>query len=194
MGIFVRKMILPFRCMMKNTLICLYLAVVLFPEHLNAQFHTLGTQSKKSNSSRTYCIVPKVSREVIAPLFNRNTVIDEPFTISSPLRRLLITSPKGFRKHPIDGVHSLHNGIDLRAHNDSVFSIMDGIVLDASYNLRSGVKIKIKHQSKLTSTYAHLSRIFVKTGQLVKSGECIAISGNTGMSNGHHLHFSIVLD
>jgi murein DD-endopeptidase MepM/ murein hydrolase activator NlpD len=187
-------MISPFSSMMKNTLICLYFSAVLLPQDSNAQFHTLGTQSKSSNSFGTDCIMPQVRREESAPSFIKNTPIDEPSAISRPLRKLLITSPRGFRKHPIDGIHTNHNGIDLRAHFDSVFSIMDGVVVHASNDPYSGMKIKIEHHSKLTSTYAHLSLIFVKTGQEVKSGDCIGLSGKSGKIRGPHLHFSLTIN
>lgn len=54
-----------------------------------------------------------------------------------------------------------------------------------------GNAIVIKHGSKLYSQYAHLSRVDVKVGQKVKTGQRIGLSGNTGNSSGPHLHFEI---
>ncbi|MFF0364031.1 M23 family metallopeptidase [Streptomyces sp. NA02536] len=54
-----------------------------------------------------------------------------------------------------------------------------------------GNAIVIKHGNKTYSQYAHLSQINVKVGQVVKTGQKIALSGNTGNSSGPHLHFEI---
>jgi len=91
-----------------------------------------------------------------------------------------------------------HNGIDLAASiGTQVYSAHDGQVMGtgntdltcagASY----GKWILIKHTNGLTTLYAHLSLIKVSTGQTVKRGEVIALSGNTGYSTGPHLHFSL---
>ncbi|MFJ9739895.1 M23 family metallopeptidase [Streptomyces sp. NPDC101166] len=54
-----------------------------------------------------------------------------------------------------------------------------------------GNAIVIKHANGVYSQYAHLSRVDVKIGQIVKTGQRIALSGNTGNSSGPHLHFEI---
>ena len=54
-----------------------------------------------------------------------------------------------------------------------------------------GNAIVIKHGNKTYSQYAHLSSVNVKVGQVVKTGQKIALSGNTGNSSGPHLHFEI---
>jgi murein DD-endopeptidase MepM/ murein hydrolase activator NlpD len=54
-----------------------------------------------------------------------------------------------------------------------------------------GNAIVIKHGNGTYSQYAHLSKINVKIGQIVKTGQSIAKSGNTGNSSGPHLHFEI---
>ncbi|MFA5290953.1 MAG: M23 family metallopeptidase, partial [Candidatus Paceibacterota bacterium] len=91
-----------------------------------------------------------------------------------------------------------HNGIDLAASIGSqVYSAEDGQVagigdtdktcLGASF----GKWVLIKHNNGLSTLYAHLSSIKVGSGQSVKRGEVIALSGNTGYSTGPHLHFSL---
>ncbi|MEY9487138.1 murein DD-endopeptidase MepM/ murein hydrolase activator NlpD [Streptomyces calvus] len=54
-----------------------------------------------------------------------------------------------------------------------------------------GNAVVIKHGNKTYSQYAHLSSVNVKAGQVVKTGQKIALSGNTGNSSGPHLHFEI---
>ena len=176
---------------MKNTLICFCLQALMLPLVSNGQFHTLGNRSVKPNRFELDSVMqPRQTTDPVTPPINiaQN---GSPPAVSLPLRRSMVTSPRGLRKHPVYGKNALHNGIDLRAHYDSIFSIMDGIVLDIGQNHRSGLWIQVLHFGRLRSTYAHLSRILVKKGQTVKSGECIGISGNSGASTAPHLHFTL---
>lgn len=109
-----------------------------------------------------------------------------------PLARLQMTSPFGYRVHPVTGLGQFHNGVDLRAHSDTVFSIMDGVVLQTGYDELLGIYIRIAHNDGLQTLYGHLSITLVIAGETVSTGEMIAISGNTGRTTGGHLHFSII--
>jgi murein DD-endopeptidase MepM/ murein hydrolase activator NlpD len=93
--------------------------------------------------------------------------------------------------HPITGKLTLHQCIDLRADFEPVYTVMDGIVEKAGYDQRSGFFIRLVHYPFVTTSYAHLSSIKVKEGEIIKAGEVIGISGNTGNSTGPHLHFRI---
>ena len=177
--------------MMKNTLICIGLSALLSPLASNGLFHTLGKGSMALFQLEKDSLMPqRKTAALITPAINLNqtTVLSK---VSLPLRRMMVTSPKGNRKHPIDGKIVMHNGIDLRAHYDSVFSILDGIIQDAGYDHRSGRWIRIAHPGGLVSTYAHLSNILVTIGQSIRSGECIGITGNSGSSTAPHLHFTL---
>ncbi len=110
---------------------------------------------------------------------------------SPPLKHLQITSPYGMRFHPILKKRCFHSGIDLRASHDTVFAILSGTVLKASSDNGYGNYIKIAHGKGYVSTSAHLSKIFVKQGDKVKAGQALAITGNTGLSSGEHLHFGV---
>jgi murein DD-endopeptidase len=93
--------------------------------------------------------------------------------------------------HPITGKPTLHQGIDLRANFEPVYAVMDGMVEKAGYDQRSGFFIRLIHSPFCTSSYAHLSAIKVKEGAIIKAGDVIGISGNSGTSTGPHLHFRI---
>ena len=85
----------------------------------------------------------------------------------------------------------LHQGIDLRANFEPVYAVMDGTVGKAGYDQHSGFYIRLIHSPFFTTSYAHLSAIKVKEGEIIKAGEVIGISGNSGTSTGPHLHFRI---
>lgn len=96
-----------------------------------------------------------------------------------------------WRTHHITGKMTLHQGIDLVADFEAVYAVMDGMVGKAGYDLRSGFYIRLIHSPFCTSSYAHLSTIKVKEGEIIKAGEVIGMSGNSGTSTGPHLHFWI---
>ncbi|MFI1726820.1 M23 family metallopeptidase [Streptomyces sp. NPDC020489] len=92
---------------------------------------------------------------------------------------------------------STHSGQDFAVSSGTkVFAAHGGTVVKAGGNGAGdgpayGNAIVIKHGGKTYSQYAHLSRIEVKVGQVVKTGQRIALSGNTGNSSGPHLHFEV---
>lgn len=111
--------------------------------------------------------------------------------VSSPLRIMRKTSDFGYRKHPVLKQWRMHRGVDLAGRKDTVFSVLDGKVIEAGYNAGFGYHLRIQHAEELHSLYAHLSQYYYKTGDVVKSGEPIGLTGATGMVTGEHLHFEI---
>jgi murein DD-endopeptidase MepM/ murein hydrolase activator NlpD len=109
-----------------------------------------------------------------------------------PLDRLHITSGFGNRIHPILGVKMFHSGIDYRgAVGTPIYAVADGTVVQSSFNNESGNFIAIKHGDNSQSWYLHLSQRGAGVGQRVKGRQIIGKVGNTGRSNGPHLHFAI---
>ena len=103
-----------------------------------------------------------------------------------------IGSTFGSRVDPIAGVGAMHEGIDFVADTGTkVSAAAGGVVTVAEYHPQYGNMIEIDHGNDFSSRYAHLSRIDVKAGQVVKRGQEIARSGNTGRSTGPHLHFEV---
>ena len=106
--------------------------------------------------------------------------------------KITVTSPYGTRTHPIFGTKKMHNGIDLKASYENVYSIMDGIVTSAGWDSKGGGNyIKVKHFNRFETSYLHLSEIYYQIGEKVKAGFIIGKSGNSGNSTGPHLHFSV---
>ena len=107
-------------------------------------------------------------------------------------REISITSPYGTRMHPIFGASKFHNGIDLAANYENVYSVLDGIVTETGWdNNGGGNYIKVNHFHRFETAYLHLSEMYYRVGEFVKAGFIIAKSGNSGNSTGPHLHFSV---
>ena len=107
-------------------------------------------------------------------------------------RKMSITSPYGTRTHPIFGISKFHNGIDLKANYENVYSVLDGIVTETGYDHKGGGNyIKVKHFNRFETSYLHLSEMYYRAGEKVKAGFIIGKSGNSGNSTGPHLHFSV---
>lgn len=110
-----------------------------------------------------------------------------------PLKSILINSEFGMRRHPVTHKYCMHNGVDLQAHYEPVYSMFSGKVVMAAYDKRSGRYITIQ-TGRYSLSYCHLSSSKVTMGQYVKAGEIIGVSGNTGMSTGPHLHLTTKKD
>ena len=107
-------------------------------------------------------------------------------------RKISVTSHYGTRTHPIFGTSKFHNGIDLAANYENVYSVLDGIVTETGWDNKGGGNyIKIRHFNHFETAFLHLSEIYYRTGEKVKAGFIIAKSGNSGNSTGPHLHFSV---
>lgn len=116
--------------------------------------------------------------------------LHKPVLFSLPLKNIFITSVYGNRLHPIDRVHKFHYGIDLRAKNDTIFSIYHSKIIDAGYCKDLGHYIKTAFLD-YTVTYGHLQYYFYKKNDIVDANIPIGITGNTGKSTAPHLHFSV---
>jgi len=102
-----------------------------------------------------------------------------------------ITSPYGWRVHPILGYKRLHSGIDIGVfYGTPIYALKDGIVSTSESMSGYGNVVMITH-GDITSLYAHNSKLLVSKGQFVKGGQLIAYSGSSGLSSGPHLHFEI---
>ena len=107
-----------------------------------------------------------------------------------------MTSTFGMRFHPILHILRLHAGIDFGAPVGSpVRAVADGKVEIAGPVSGFGNHVRLQHKGFETS-YSHLSEIpaNVTPGALVTQGQTIALSGNTGLSTGPHLHFEYYLE
>ncbi len=103
-----------------------------------------------------------------------------------------ISSPFGWRIHPIKNRRSLHTGTDIPApRGTDVRSISDGYVRYSGNYGGYGMTVIVEHGQQTYSLYAHLSKTIVDVEDEVKRGEKIGEVGSTGLSTGPHLHYEI---
>ncbi len=111
-----------------------------------------------------------------------------------PLKTLFITDNYGYSRNTV-GYSIAHKGTDFRApEGTEVMVINKGIVRISRLYTLSGNTIVIDHGSGLVSIYMHLSKLNVKEGDIVESGQVIGLSGKTGYVLGPHLHLAIKIN
>ena len=122
-----------------------------------------------------------------------NAAGDDYILTSAPhkvLNSIQITSLYGQREDPLDQENAFHTGIDLAAADgDEIFAAYGGTVTLAEESGGYGKVVVIEHSEGFVTRYAHCSKLLVKEGQKVKSGEKIALAGSSGRTTGSHLHF-----
>ena len=129
-------------------------------------------------------------------------VLESLFTHDSARRKLVPTilpvqagwhsSNYGWRIDPFSGQRAFHEGIDFLAEQGTgIHAAAGGVVVYSDFHPQYGNMIEIDHGNDLVSRYAHASKVFVKTGDVVLSGAKIAEVGRTGRATGTHLHFEV---
>lgn len=135
----------------------------------------------------------EVVMEAVAKIVERGTKI--PPTYIKPISGGRLSSGFGKRSRPTKGASSYHKGIDWATPTGTaVFASCGGTVAKAGWGSGYGYVVYIDHADGRQTRYGHLSKVLVTAGQTVKQGEKIALSGNTGVSTGPHLHFEILIN
>lgn len=135
-------------------------------------------------------IKEEVILEAVPKIVERGTKI--PPTYIKPISGGRLSSTFGGRKAPTKGASSNHQGVDWAvAKGTAVVASSGGVVTKAGWAKGYGYVVYIKHPDGKETRYGHLSKVLVSVGQNVKQGEKIALSGNSGVSTGPHLHFEI---
>ncbi len=116
------------------------------------------------------------------------------YPVSAP-----VTSPFGWRTHPIFGYRSLHDGVDFGAAcGTPIRAVASGRVLEEYFQTAWGNRIVIDHGfhrgAGLATISNHLSSYAVRAGDRVSRGQVVGYVGTTGWSTGCHLHFTVMQD
>ena len=135
----------------------------------------------------------EVVMEAVAKVVERGTKI--PPTYIKPISGGRQSSPFGRRSAPTKGASTYHKGIDWATPTGTaVYASCGGTVTRAGWGSGYGYVVYIDHEDGRQTRYGHLSKVLVSVGQQVKQGEKIALSGNTGVSTGPHIHFEILIN
>lgn len=135
-------------------------------------------------------IKEEVTYEAVAKIVERGTKI--PPSYIKPISGGRLTSTFGRRKAPTKGASSNHQAVDWATpKGTAVVASSGGVVAKAGWGGGYGYVVYINHPDGRQTRYAHLSKVLVSAGQTVSQGQKIALSGNTGVSTGPHLHFEM---
>lgn len=128
-----------------------------------------------------------------------NSIMIERETLSEfevsgrPVAKGYISSGYGRRLDPFTGNLVMHLGIDFSTghEGEEIMAMAAGVVSLAGYDAEFGNMVQIDHGNGYETLYAHAKSTSVKVGDVVKKGQVIALSGNTGRSSGPHVHFEV---
>lgn len=165
-------------------------------QEAEAGYHavTANVYSRNGKEYDREILEEDVIEEPVAKIVEVGTI--EPPTFIVPVNGAKVTSNYGYRKLAIyNYALKLHSGIDYGvATGTTVKASCSGTVIQAGWNGGYGYCVTIQHANGIKTKYAHLSKIYVKTGAKVTQGQKIALSGNSGNSTGPHLHFEIIVN
>ena len=128
--------------------------------------------------------------------FNKRGVSTQKTLMKTPIDGARLSSRYGRRKHPILRYTKIHRGIDFAAPiGTPIYAAGNGKVVFVGRKGAYGKYIRIRHNSRYSTAYAHLSRYRkgIRRGKRVKQGQIIGYVGSTGRSTGPHLHYEVLV-
>ncbi|MCE3231759.1 MAG: family peptidase [Rickettsiaceae bacterium] len=117
--------------------------------------------------------------------------------LKTPIYNARITSSFGARKHPILGYTKEHKGLDFGASSGTpIYSAGNGFIAEIGKKGSYGNYVRVKHDGKYSTAYAHLSKFAkgLSSGSKVSQGQIIGYVGTSGRSTGPHLHYEVIAD
>ncbi len=148
---------------------------------------------KNDDRVETEILKEEVTYQSIPMIVEKGTKI--PPSYIKPISGGRVTSPFGRRSRPTRGASTFHKGVDWGTPiGTPVYASCGGTVAKAGWGKGYGNVVYINHPDGRQTRYGHLSKVLVSPGQKVSQGQRIALSGNTGVSTGPHLHFEILIN
>lgn len=137
------------------------------------------------------------SRDGEVDYYEPNGYTIKKMLMKTPIDGARISSGFGMRHHPVLGYNKMHKGMDFAAPTGTpIYAAGNGVIDYAGRKGGYGNYIRIRHNSKIKTAYAHMSRLAkgMKKGGRVKQGDIIGYVGTTGRSTGPHLHYEVLLN
>lgn len=155
--------------------------------------------SERDSSEQAYRELADTSQRIEQMIRNRKYSQQGPSgstgSMMWPTEVTQITSPFGWRTHPVFGSQRFHSGIDIGAdYGDTVRAADGGVIIFADWMGGYGKAVIVEHGNGISTLYGHNSELLVSEGQRVRKGEPISRVGSTGYSTGPHLHFEVRQD
>ena len=128
--------------------------------------------------------------------FDKRGVSTQKTLMKTPIDGARLSSRYGRRKHPILRYTKSHRGIDFAAPiGTPIYAAGHGKIVFVGRKGAYGKYIRIRHNSRYSTAYAHLSRYRkgIRRGKRVKQGQIIGYVGSTGRSTGPHLHYEVLV-
>ena len=119
------------------------------------------------------------------------------FLLRKPVVNAVVSSPFGYRRHPILGYTRLHTGVDLASPSGTPVMIAgNGVVVRVLKSSSYGNHVEIQHVNGYVTAYNHMSRLSagVREGVKVRQGQVVGYVGSTGLSTGAHLHYEVIIN
>ncbi len=148
------------------------------------------------NNGREIALYRFVDQKGIPGYYRTNGKSIEKALMKTPINGARLSSTFGMRKHPILGYNKMHRGTDFAAPTGTpIMASGSGIIEQVGWNGAYGKYIRIKHNSKYKTAYAHLNGYArgIKKGAKVRQGQIIGYVGSTGRSTGPHLHYEVLV-
>ena len=149
------------------------------------------------NNGREIALYRFVDNRGIPGYYRTNGKSIEKALMKTPINGARLSSTFGMRKHPILGYNKMHRGTDFAAPTGTpIMASGSGIIEQVGWNGAYGKYIRIKHNSKYKTAYAHLNGYArgIKKGTKVRQGQIIGYVGSTGRSTGPHLHYEVLVN
>jgi murein DD-endopeptidase MepM/ murein hydrolase activator NlpD len=149
------------------------------------------------NRGREIALYRFVDQKGIPGYYQTNGKSIEKALMKTPINGARLSSTYGMRKHPILGYNKMHRGTDFAAPKGTpIMASGSGIIEMAKWNGAYGKYIRIRHNSKYKTAYAHLNGYArgIKRGAKVRQGQIIGYVGSTGRSTGPHLHYEVLVN
>lgn len=130
--------------------------------------------------------------EMLESLLTNSKWQEQALLSGSPVKSGYISSRYGWRSDPITGKRSMHTGLDFAGKAGSeIVTVASGVVTWTGRDGAYGKTVEISHGDNYVTRYAHNKEILVKTGDVVRKGDTIALMGSTGRATGSHLHYEV---